>query len=426
MTTSRLEDSFQASRGRLGSSSGIPAGIQGKGQRVGFRDESGAVHQVFLVKWNPDGTAEVKTLDREGREGLRMCVPQERIWGQSSLQLESADPTNIFHPNCEHGWEQGKKAWRCQYRFDGQRFQIGEMKETTIWRRVKFFNKGKMRIVRFMCDAEMGRERPLVCKHLLAPHCINLEIQASTKADVAQFLRNSAVARYYAKSFRRKNGGILGFRKDYLYQMEDEPDSTRVFMAELHMNGMWCKLNNNAGSVNKVEHRHHSDLAQSFSHYTFEESNGELLVVDVQGIPVGDKKTRDVKLHLTDPQVHCRGGSFESFGKGDHQEEGIKRFFQTHVCNHWCRQMKLRRVSEYGFIPPTAMVTLPGPPEDFCQLPAAQALCAKHRLTEVVFTKEGEVKLWGRQRRANSAKEAIKDLLEDLASKSEQRHADGF
>lgn len=34
---------------------------------------------------------------------------------------------------------------------------------------LRYFTKGTMRIVRFMCDQGMGWDRWLVCKHLLAP-----------------------------------------------------------------------------------------------------------------------------------------------------------------------------------------------------------------------------------------------------------------
>lgn len=45
--------------------------------------------------------------------------------------------------------------------------------------------------------------------------------------------------------------------EDYLYQLQDEPGSTQVFIGELHMKGDFVKFNNNGGSVNKAEHRAH-------------------------------------------------------------------------------------------------------------------------------------------------------------------------
>lgn len=131
--------------------------------------------------------------------------------------------------------------------------------------------------------------------------------------------------------------------QDYLYQLQGEPGNTQVFMGEKHMLGDFVKFNNNGGSVNKAEHRHHcclhgwtcnrlgwikgkraaanfpeniphpcpmmcvyvswGEIAQAFSHFTFDESHRELLVVDIQGVPSGEVDGSGIKLHLTDPQA---------------------------------------------------------------------------------------------------------------------------
>lgn len=428
ITTSRRRDSLQASSGRLASSSGAPADAQRKVQRVEVRDERGRWHAAHVIKLNQDRTVEVEVLGQQGS----MSVPYARIWWPSSqgssspLELESADPRSFLtSADVWSGWEQGKRAWRRQYRFDGKRFQIGEVEETTVWRRVKYFTKGTMRIVRFMCDQSMGWDRWLVCKHLLAPSRTpnaSLEIQACTKGDMEPFCRNSAVARHYAKCFRQRSGECLGFRQDYLYQLQDEPGSTQVFIGELHMKGDFVKFNNNGGSVNKAEHRAHCEIAQAFSHFTFDESHRELLVVDIQGVPAVDEKTGGIKLHLTDPQVHCRYGNYESFGDGDLKEDGVRKFFGTHVCNRLCRKMKLRPVSEYDFIPPKAVVQFPGVSEAFLRTLTAETLKtvrAKYGLAEVVFPNSIigpllEAKLWGRTRDTSRAKEAIEQSVERL------------
>ena len=73
-------------------------------------------------------------------------------------------------------------------------------------------------------------------------------------------------------------------------------------------------------------------------------------------------------------QVHCRYGNYESFGDGDHKEDGVRKFFSTHVCNRLCRKMKLRPVSEYDFIPPKAVVQFPGISEGFLRKLTAETL----------------------------------------------------
>ena len=59
-------------------------------------------------------------------------------------------------------------------------------------------------------------------------------------------------------------------------------------------------------------------------------------------------------------QVHNHYGNYESFGDGDMKEEGIKKFFESHKCNHWCRAMELKSVSHHEWIPPREVLKFPG------------------------------------------------------------------
>jgi len=123
------------------------------------------------------------------------------------------------------------------------------------------------------------------------------------------------------------------------------------------------KLNSNAGFVNENDYSEHSAIAQAFSHFTFDRSHGQLLVVDLQGIcgtRENDKnstKAEDLYFLLTDPQVHSMG-AFERFGPGDLGIQGIRAFFGKHRCGPLCRQLKLKK--EYDLCEPTRIVPMPG------------------------------------------------------------------
>lgn len=89
--------------------------------------------------------------------------------------------------------------------------------------------------------------------------------------------------------------------------------------------GEYHKHNNNFGFVSDFER----NTPQAFSHFTYEASGHQILVVDIQG--VGD--------HYTDPQIHtCRG---KEFGKGNLARRGFERFLESHRCNLICRYLKL-------------------------------------------------------------------------------------
>jgi hypothetical protein len=68
---------------------------------------------------------------------------------------------------------------------------------------------------------------------------------------------------------------------------------------------------------------------QAFSHFTWEESKKQILIVDVQG--VGDV--------WTDPQIHSVNGV--GYGKGNMGMRGITAFLNNHRCNAMCKALKL-------------------------------------------------------------------------------------
>lgn len=171
------------------------------------------------------------------------------------------------------------------------------------------------------------------------------------------------------------------------------------FVVEPFLRGVFVKFNNNTGYVQR--HHEASDVAQAFSHFSYHESQGQLLVVDVQGI------YSEGSLTLSDPQVLSADCSF---GAGDLGQEGMARFFASHRCNGLCRKLGLHAEQNHQFCLPAgqdvhASVEIAGDPSasncapspmeelkanDICKLPDK---CPAHMLQDSDFVRNGVLEL---------------------------------
>ena len=97
------------------------------------------------------------------------------------------------------------------------------------------------------------------------------------------------------------------------------------------------------------------DFMQAFSHFSFVQSRGRLIVVDLQGSLSVCPKVGTKEFVLTDPAIHKRKKSKFlknwKFGRTDRGDRGIKDFFATHVCNDACRLFGLKEKKEHQKYP---------------------------------------------------------------------------
>lgn len=99
----------------------------------------------------------------------------------------------------------------------------------------------------------------------------------------------------------------------------------QFYHLEHFIEGDYIKYNSNSGFVSDDFRL----TPQAFSHFTFERSGHQMIVVDIQG--VGDL--------YTDPQIHTALGT--DYGDGNLGTRGMALFFRSHECNDICHSLCL-------------------------------------------------------------------------------------
>jgi len=193
------------------------------------------------------------------------------------------------------------------------------------------FARGNLRLAHHMLaclsrrDEESVSRQRYVAKISIDPY----EDPKSYLDDVA----TQQCAREYAKMYNRYNPPKrVKFVEAFILSMIDQPRAP-FCAVERHIDGTYKKHNNNWGFINN---KHERNTPHAFSHFTFEASQHQLLICDIQG--VGDI--------YTDPQIHSIDG--RGYGKGNMGKRGFRKFFSTHKCNAICKFLKLPLINPKG------------------------------------------------------------------------------
>ncbi|KAH7257929.1 hypothetical protein BKA59DRAFT_451969 [Fusarium tricinctum] len=105
---------------------------------------------------------------------------------------------------------------------------------------------------------------------------------------------------------------------------------------EPFIEGEYVKYNSNGPYVMEDEENTFNEVAQAFSHFTFERSWGQFLVSDLQGV---DNILTDPGMQTADPDRFKVAGT--NIG-----QDGIKFFFALHRCKRTCRLLGLLSTKE--------------------------------------------------------------------------------
>ncbi len=199
------------------------------------------------------------------------------------------------------------------------------------------FAEGASRICYYGLERDGKTKRKVVLKEFQ-------DTIKNSKEHYQVLIEISGIAYYLGMMFNKHLGeSVIDFILPSLVVIDDPAEtpskSTDFFSSEPQIEGEYKKFNNNFGFVHSDE-KYHQAL-NAFSHWTYEFTDGYMMVVDLQGVVSGSKYI------LTDPAIHCESSKdsegLERFGNTNFGKAGMKKFFSTHTCNKVCLNLGLRK-----------------------------------------------------------------------------------
>ncbi|EKX33932.1 hypothetical protein GUITHDRAFT_147562 [Guillardia theta CCMP2712] len=187
----------------------------------------------------------------------------------------------------------------------------------------KPFAQGGMRVCYKMVQVSPPIEGVLVAKMFTK----QVKPEIYFEEAMTQMLADSYALEFNKRSRKRK----VCFLPVSVYQLRER--GGQLVNVEPFLKGDYIKHNDNDGNVETGD-----ELPQAFSHFSWEASNGQLLIVDIQGVA---NFYTDPQVHIDRAfcQIHSQDG--QSFGQGNLGMKGIESFLSTHTCNSICRSLRL-------------------------------------------------------------------------------------
>ncbi|XP_022798488.1 alpha-protein kinase vwkA-like [Stylophora pistillata] len=171
-----------------------------------------------------------------------------------------------------------------------------------------------------------------------------LEIIKATQETEESHMKKSVQMHYLARNFASQlkeqieKEHLMEFGPTFEYKkvFMGKTDSGEIVSIEEYIDSDFIKYINNNGQV--CEKGTVCDKAQAFVHFTYEKSEGKLIVLDIQG----------AGYTLYDPEIASldlltEDGTYQ-FCPGNLSEIAIKKFFEKHQCKKYCKLLGLKLV----------------------------------------------------------------------------------
>jgi hypothetical protein len=195
----------------------------------------------------------------------------------------------------------------------------------------KPFSAGVEKYAYYARDIKSKPIKEMVMKEYLKVgqnHPLEKYLEAVEVSTVAYFLSTK-----FNLIAEQKNISKVNFLNVKLLRCSTVDVRTRYYAIEPKLDAEYKRFNVNTGVITKLRH-----TLEAFAHFTYEYTEGYLVVCDLQGIELTDE------FLLTDPAIHCIDPL--RFGGTNFGEDGInKLFLANHRCNDICKKLKLRHIN---------------------------------------------------------------------------------
>lgn len=275
------------------------------------------VHSMENIPNNLKTKSEIeKQLDSSNNEKRAKYIKLWKVLARKAIDLSLKDPWAKYKIENE-------RTQKCiRYTYNAIR-KVWRKDEVYVKKQNKAFARGAMRecfrvkkMDKLSNDTNWKLAMNYVCKRY---------IQDVDKNVLFEDVKLQMDSKLWAEEFNRHNPPkkIDIFRVSILEFVEEE--DSPLYHLEHFIEGEYIKHNSNSGFVSDVVRM----TPHAFSHFTFERSGHQLIVVDIQGVD-------DL---YTDPQIHTVSGT--EYGSGNLGTKGMALFFYSHQCNDICKLMKL-------------------------------------------------------------------------------------
>jgi hypothetical protein len=311
--------------GPLGSFHQVGSGATANGAGV---FSAASVSNVLMSNMSPRATGMAQTFAGSYQLHTKSSLPSSPVKKTFAKEADNANdsaglqvgiPVSVMRCVIPDG------TWEVMSDINNAKFKTSSV---TLDKREKPFANGGMHLAYRGWINEKGAKRDVVLKE-----SIFTNPELNTEGYIKNLVFTQALASKTAELYNAATTGKKVFFTEIM--MLYNPLDRKWYAADQYLRGRFERHSSNDGGVNTQAYRR---SPHAFSHFSHRLSRGTAVITDIQG--VGEMYT-DPVINSSD-QKHRAA---KTFGIGNGGDVFIKKFVDSHICNSYCKQLKLTEFS---------------------------------------------------------------------------------